>query len=92
MIGVPTVRAKACGYFRDEDIRVLHADTPPGGTRPDQVRARLRGHNDTYLIALEEEAWSCSCGDDHCAHVPAVQMVTGYKSSASKPAKTRKAA
>lgn len=92
MIGVPTIREKACAYYRDQSIRLLHASTPEGADCPTAVEATVRGHESTYRVELDAGVWSCSCSfaRSDCAHRAAVQMVTGHKSSASKPAKKGK--
>lgn len=57
---------------------------------PGRVKATVQGHRALYTVRLCDGAWSCSCKavtDDgqECAHLPAVQMVTGYPSAAAKP-------
>ncbi|WP_141576195.1 hypothetical protein [Actinomadura sp. WMMA1423] len=86
------VRSKALSYLRDENVRIMHADTPPGGTRPDEVRALVRGYRGTYQVVLTDGVWSCACGADECAHAAAVQTVTGYRSAASKADTSREKA
>jgi hypothetical protein len=86
------VRSKALSYLREEDVRIIHADTPPGGTRPDEVRALVRGYQQTYRVVLTAGVWSCVCGSDECAHVASVQLVTGYRSAASKAETAREKA
>ncbi|TDD37823.1 hypothetical protein E1287_07115 [Actinomadura sp. KC06] len=86
------VRRKTLSYLRDENVRILHADTPPGATRPDEVRALVRGHHGTYQVVLTGDVWSCACGADECTHAAAVQIVTGYRSAASKADKTNEEA
>lgn len=86
------LRAKVLAYLREENVRIMHADTPPGASRPDEVRALVRGYRDTYQVVLTDGVWSCTCGADECAHAAAAQTVTGYRSAASKTEKTRSAA
>ncbi|MCP9947185.1 hypothetical protein [Actinomadura madurae] len=86
------MRSKVLSYLREENVRILHADTPPGASRPDEVRALVRGHRGTYRVVLTGGVWSCPCGAEECAHAAAVATVTGYRSAASKPEKTRSAA
>lgn len=89
---MPDVRSKALSYLREENVRILYADTPPGATRPDEVRALVRGYRDTYRVVLTAGVWSCPCGADDCAHAAAVAIVTGYRSAASKPEQAGRAA
>lgn len=83
------VRAKACHYLRDGKVTLLSAspqmqDQP----RPDVVYARVVGHSSTYVVTLAEGAWNCTCSRPaECAHVAAVQLVTGHPSLARKAAK-----
>lgn len=77
------VRTKSLGYLRDGDVTIRAA-------APGYVKASVRGHNGTYVVRLGDHRWVCSCKsvlDDgrECAHVAAVQLVTGYPSAASKP-------
>ncbi|NEA21548.1 hypothetical protein [Actinomadura bangladeshensis] len=89
---MPDLRTKTLAYLREENVRIMHADTPPGGTRPDEVRALVRGYQDTYRVVLTAGVWSCTCGAEECAHAAAVETVTGYCSAASKPQKSEEAA
>lgn len=77
-------RAKALGYLRGERVRVISATTPEGHLRPYEVLAYVRGHQDRHAVRFDAGAWSCSCGSNGCAHVAAVQLVTGWPSAASK--------
>jgi hypothetical protein len=49
------------------------------------VGALVQGFNARYWIELQNERWLCSCGSSEpCAHLAAVQIVTGWPSAASK--------
>lgn len=81
------VRAKACAYLRGGAVTVLSAATQDG-PRPWMVHARVVGHSSTYVVKLIDGAWSCTCGRPaECAHVAAVQLVTGHPSLARKEPK-----
>lgn len=87
---MPTYRAKACGYYRDQDLRFLNTITPEGERRPVFVEALVRGYQKTYTVRLENGVWTCTCDlarQPDCAHRAAIQLATGYRSSAAAPAK-----
>jgi hypothetical protein len=85
VVSVPDLRTKALGYLRDEKVRVIEADTTKPELRPHRVSALVQGHFGRYLIVFKDGKWVCSCGSSEpCAHLAAVQMVTGWPSVASK--------
>lgn len=81
------VRAQACSYLRDARVTIREAisqDQP----RPWMVSARVVGYSSTYVVALADGAWSCTCHRPaECPHVAAVQLVTGHPSLAQKEPK-----
>ena len=85
------IRAKALAYLRDAAVTVGVARVMPGAAAPHEVVARVRGHEDTYTVRLIHVfGWRCTCpqthpGGDWCAHIAAVQLVTGHPSAAAKP-------
>jgi hypothetical protein len=83
---MPSIREKALGYYRDQDLRIIAADCIDGTIQPHLVDALVRGHERTYGVALRDGVWSCDCdtAKTDCAHRAAVQMATGHKSSAAK--------
>jgi hypothetical protein len=82
---VPDIRTKALGYLRDEKVRILEAATVKPALRPYQVTAMVQGFNGRYLIIFKADQWMCSCAaTDRCAHVAAVQLITGWPSAASR--------
>lgn len=83
-----SMRSKALGYLRGQNVRVVVAMTRPDTIQPHYVEAIVRGHNGDYLIALDAGQWTCTCDGARrdCAHRAAVQMVTGHKSAAAKAA------
>ncbi len=71
------VRAQACAYLRAGKVRVCSAG--PGNYHPPEwVRARVEGQSSTYFVRLADGRWVCSCGEDGCPHVAAVQLCTGH--------------
>lgn len=89
---MPDVRTKALSYLRDERVRVLFAETVKPNLRPHTVGALVQGFKARYWIELEKGRWLCSCGSsDPCAHLAAVQIVTGWPSAASKQPTDEKA-
>lgn len=78
------LRAAALHYLRSGAVTVLTASTPKDGPRvPLFVEALVDGHTSTHRVRLTiGEGWSCSCRYDGCAHLAAVQMVTGADTDA----------
>lgn len=85
-MAVPDIRTKALGYLRDERVRILGANWSKPELRPYRVSALVKGFHGLYWVRLNDQGWLCSCGTTGCAHLAAVQMVTGYPSNASKAA------
>lgn len=83
---MPSVREKACGYYRDQNLRVIAADCVNGSIQPHLVEALVKGHQQTYRVTLHDGVWRCTCdaAKTDCAHRAAVQMATGHKSAAAK--------
>lgn len=80
-----SIRTKALAYLRDGNVIVRSAVPADHGRAPFQVRADVIGQNSTYLVQLTTcDGWTCTCKNDGCAHVAAVQLVTGHKSAAAK--------
>lgn len=86
------VRSKALGYVRDAKVRIIKAD---GAAKPllipTRVGAIVQGFHGQYWVRLNREGWLCSCGATECAHLAAVQLVTGHPSAAEKSAKNAEA-
>lgn len=91
---MPDVRSKALGYLRDGKVRVLGANSSKPDLRPYRVSAIVKGFNGLYWVRLQQpgDSWLCSCGTTGCAHLAAVQLVTGYPSAADKAAKDEEVA
>jgi len=70
-------------YLRDGRVTIL--ETWPADRHPrDHVDAQVVGRNTTHLVTFGGD-WSCTCGKPaECAHVAAVQLVTGFASAAAK--------
>lgn len=88
---MPDVRSKALSYLRDERVRILFAETVKPNLRPHTIGALVQGFQGRYWVEFDHNRWLCSCGTTDCAHLAAVQMVTGYQSAATKSAKTERA-
>lgn len=81
------VRAKACSYLRAGAVTLREVVTHEQ-ERPWVVYARVIGHSSTYVVTLAEGTWNCTCHRPaECAHVAAVQLVTGHPSLARKEPK-----
>lgn len=76
------LRSKALGYLRSGAVTVLGANTFAAGPRqPFRVLADVVGHRSTYRVTHwsdHDSGWSCTCRMEGCAHVAAVQLVTGH--------------
>jgi len=52
----------------------------------DRISLTFRGDNDTHVVALESDRWSCTCHSFEswktCAHVLALQKILGQMLSA----------
>jgi hypothetical protein len=83
---MPDIRTKALGYLRDGKVTVLGAMYARKHLRPYAVSAIVQGFQGRYWVRLDQpERWLCSCGQTApCAHLAAVQLVTGYPSAAAK--------
>lgn len=83
------VRAMACNYLRNGKVTVKAA-LPGPELLPVQVEAVVKGNSATYLVDLIDGRWRCPCGEPAaCAHVAAVQLVTGHDGLARKPGDSR---
>lgn len=79
------VRGKACAYLRNGQVTVFIASPAEGTRRATYVLADVVGHSSTYVVRLDDGVWTCPCGKPAtCAHVGAVQLVTGYPGVAWK--------
>lgn len=80
------LRSRALGYLRDGAVTVLGARFAAAGPRrPFRVLADVVGHRSTYRVTHwndDDSGWSCTCRTAGCAHVAAVQLVTGHAGSA----------
>jgi uncharacterized Zn finger protein len=78
------VRSLACSYVRDGGVLVCRASGGGNDSPPTVVRARVQGRRARYFVRLNDGVWVCSCDEpDLCAHVAAVQLVTGHEGLAS---------
>lgn len=88
------LRAKALGYLRDGHVTILRAAIPKGSLSecPSEIVARIQGHTGRYVVEYDHGVWRCHaarCSGNplghYCAHIAAVQLVTGHPSAAAKP-------
>lgn len=79
-----SIRSRALRYLRNERVRIVAAATPVGELRPFDVTALVQGHQERRTVRFDGSEWSCSCTRVECAHIAAVQLVTGWPSAASK--------
>jgi hypothetical protein len=94
------LRSKALGYLRDGKVTVVRADPHEERSRAVLVWACVQGFHGCHKVALENWRWRCvlapypdgrpqqerpECRLAECAHIAAVQMVTGHPSDADKP-------
>lgn len=81
-------RKKALTYLRDGKVTVHSASrsNERGRRVPCIVSADVIGQHSTYMVGLPygKQEWTCTCHNDDCAHVAAVQLVTGHPSKAAK--------
>lgn len=83
------LRSKSLAYLRDGKVTIGAARRPRKADRPDFVSARVIGHHAAYRVHLLAGRWTCSCqtewsDGEPCAHLAAVQLVTGHQSAAAK--------
>lgn len=80
------LRSAALHYLRSGAVTIVTASTPPDGPRvPLLVEALVVGHRSTHRVHLKTgEGWRCSCRYDGCAHLAAVQLVTGAGTDARR--------
>lgn len=88
------LRAKALGYLRDANVTVRHARQRRLDPAPCEILATVQGHRARYVVELlDGAAWNCTCqgftlGTTRpCAHIAAVQLITGHQSAAAKAVK-----
>ena len=93
MSTVRAVRAKALGYLRDGAVTVVHARSSQTTSiyvatepfAPYEVVALVQGHSGRHVVDYLDGVWTCTCpAGGGCAHVAAVQLVTGHPSEAAR--------
>lgn len=79
------LRTKALSALRDGRVMVIHVVSEHGCPAPVRVVAKVRTSRPdsrrVHVVDLSRAGWQCTCdawksGND-CAHLRAVQMVTG---------------
>lgn len=76
-----TTRSKALAALRSGRVTVLGACYDPDTLTVIDVLASVassRDPNRRYAIDYCFSGWACTCGADGCAHIAAVQLVTGH--------------
>jgi hypothetical protein len=101
------LRSKALAYLRDHKVAIVRADPCEERARPVLVWAAVQGWRGLHKVRLRERRWTChlepcpggqpregryECESAECAHVAAVQLVTGHPSLAARPAGQRRRA
>ncbi|MGI5223592.1 hypothetical protein [Actinoallomurus sp. CA-142502] len=81
---MPDTRAKALAYLRDGKVLISYALGAGDDRKPRDVLAYVEGYRSTHLVRLTAGRWGCSCQETGCAHVAAVQLVTGHQSAAAR--------
>lgn len=80
------LRAAALHYLRSGAVTVLVANSwEHGPRRPYRVLADVVGYRSTHRVTFwvdVPEEWTCTCRAEQCAHVAAVQLITGHATSA----------
>jgi hypothetical protein len=80
------LRSKALSVLREGRLTVLRADCVKQSHVVDQVIARVRSSRQggpAYAVDFLDGVWDCTCTRPApCAHVAAVQLVTGHAGAA----------
>lgn len=92
VVTVPELRPKAMAALRDGRVNIVRARCRDTELAPFEVVALVRSSRDIeqkYAVDLFNGEWSCvgrfAACPQPCAHVAAVQLVTGHPSPAAKP-------
>jgi SWIM zinc finger len=93
---MPDLRAKALAALRDGRVTVVHARSHSDRLVPHELIVRVassRPDGATYVVdLLDDGTWTCTCRDgiagEPCAHVAAVQLITGHPSAAAKTSRS----
>jgi hypothetical protein len=89
---VTDVRAQALSCLRDGRVQIVHARCiKVAGGPPDEVIAKVASarpdSNRVYVVDHMDGLWTCTCRLlEGCAHIAAVQLVTGHRSAAARDA------
>jgi hypothetical protein len=82
----PDLRRKALAVLREARLTILHAECRKTAQDVDEVIARVRSSREggpSYCVDFLDGVWTCTCRDGGgCAHVAAVQIVTGHATAA----------
>ena len=85
-----SIRPSALAALRDGRVTVGIAQVAAGTSAPPYtvtakvLSSRMDGTH--YWVRLKHGEWSCTCTTPLCAHLAAVQLVTGHPSPARKEA------
>lgn len=86
------IRERALSCLRDGRVQIMLARTTTADVLNDQAPFEVmafvtssRTANVRYVVDFMSSAWGCTCRDGRgCAHIAAVQLVTGHESAAAK--------
>jgi hypothetical protein len=80
------LRTKALSILREGRCRVLISKWDGHSDAPEFVVFRVlssREGGPRYAVDFLDGVWSCTCGQSPCAHVAAVQLVSGHAEAAA---------
>jgi hypothetical protein len=78
----PELRPKALAVIRSGRLTVMHTNCRKQAHVIDEVIAKVQSSRQggpTYAIDYLDGIWDCTCrAEGECAHIAAVQLVTGH--------------
>ena len=86
------LRAKALSYLRDGKVTILSARSERPERTARSVGAIVQGFHGEHWVRGELAGWRCTCNGEapasDCAHIAAVQLITGHPTPARPAPKT----
>jgi hypothetical protein len=81
------LRPKALAVLREGRLTMLRVECRNTAHEVDEVIARVQSSREggpAYAVDLSFGQWTCTCRrDEPCAHIAAVQLVTGHHKAAA---------
>lgn len=81
----PELRKKALAVLREGRLQLQHVTCRRTAHDVDEVVGRVqssRAGGPAYAVDFLDDCWTCTCRPNElCAHIAAVQMVTGHSSA-----------